>query len=409
MLSFVLGTVSGLTALQGALFFAECLLGARPNPSMPRLGDSAPPLSSGPPSSSRRLPVIAVLVPAHDEELGIAATLDSIRADLWEGDRLVVVADNCGDDTARIAEAHGAEVLIRTNPDERGKGYAIHFAIDALRSNPPEVVVILDADCRVEVGTVGTIAREALRTGCPIQADYLLHAPPGTQPSTQQRISEFALRVRNRVRLRGGRRLGIPSALTGSGMAFPWKVISEAPSMKGNIVEDLALGVELALLGTPPLYCGSAGVSSVLPTGSDAAKTQRSRWESGHLATLFGKVPRLLSRGVTTGRRELLMMGWDLSIPPLSLLVATQGLLVWVGSAALLIHGAWLPLLLSSSGFGFVALGVWAAWRSEGRHVLPARQLLGIPGYALRKLPRYLKFFARGPERNWVRTKREAS
>src|SRR5689334_13809102 len=48
-------------------------------------------------------PRIAVLVPAHDEETGIAATLLSIQAQLRPGDHLVVVADNCQDKTASVA------------------------------------------------------------------------------------------------------------------------------------------------------------------------------------------------------------------------------------------------------------------------------------------------------------------
>src|SRR5262245_51268278 len=56
-------------------------------------------------------PSVAILIPAHDEALGIAATLRSLTAQLETGDRLLVVADNCSDDTARVAAEGGAEVL----------------------------------------------------------------------------------------------------------------------------------------------------------------------------------------------------------------------------------------------------------------------------------------------------------
>ena len=49
----------------------------------------------------------AVLVPAHDEAQGIAATLDGLRAQLQPQDRLLVVADNCSDETAEVAAARG--------------------------------------------------------------------------------------------------------------------------------------------------------------------------------------------------------------------------------------------------------------------------------------------------------------
>ncbi|MFX5714032.1 glycosyltransferase, partial [Acinetobacter baumannii] len=55
-------------------------------------------------------PRIAVLVPAHNEAGGIAEVIAGIRAQLAQGDRVLVVADNCSDDTAAIARAAGAEV-----------------------------------------------------------------------------------------------------------------------------------------------------------------------------------------------------------------------------------------------------------------------------------------------------------
>src|SRR3954468_13749647 len=70
-------------------------------------------------------PRCAVLVPAHDEEAGIARTLGDLLPQLGPGDRLVVVADNCADGTAAVARGAGAEVLERTDPDHRGKGYAL--------------------------------------------------------------------------------------------------------------------------------------------------------------------------------------------------------------------------------------------------------------------------------------------
>ena len=58
-------------------------------------------------------PRVAVLVPAHDEALIISRTLRTILPQMAGGDRLVVVADNCTDDTAALATAEGAEALAR--------------------------------------------------------------------------------------------------------------------------------------------------------------------------------------------------------------------------------------------------------------------------------------------------------
>ena len=68
---------------------------------------------------------IAVLIPAHNESSGIIATLNSIRSQLKLTDRLLVVADNCNDDTAKIAAEYGAEVIERHDANNRGKGFAL--------------------------------------------------------------------------------------------------------------------------------------------------------------------------------------------------------------------------------------------------------------------------------------------
>ena len=93
---------------------------------------------------------LAVLVPAHDEGAVLLQTIADIQMQLRPGDRLLVVADNCADDTAGIARAAGAEVVERHDPDKRGKGYALDFGIRHLALDPPEVVIIIDADCRLK-------------------------------------------------------------------------------------------------------------------------------------------------------------------------------------------------------------------------------------------------------------------
>ncbi|MEO6118556.1 MAG: glycosyltransferase family 2 protein, partial [Methylotenera sp.] len=97
---------------------------------------------------------IAVLIPAHNESSGIIATLNSIRSQLKSKDRLLVVADNCDDDTAAVALANGAEVIERHDTTKRGKGFALDFGIHYLSQNPLDVVIIIDADCILEANAL---------------------------------------------------------------------------------------------------------------------------------------------------------------------------------------------------------------------------------------------------------------
>ena len=108
---------------------------------------------------------VAVLVPAHNESVGVLPSLADIKPQLKVSDNLVVVADNCSDDTAAVAAAAGAEVVIRNDPSRRGKGYALAWGLQHLRSAPPRVVIIIDADCKVPDGAIEQLRRAVTPPG----------------------------------------------------------------------------------------------------------------------------------------------------------------------------------------------------------------------------------------------------
>jgi cellulose synthase/poly-beta-1,6-N-acetylglucosamine synthase-like glycosyltransferase len=348
-------------------------------------------------------PRCAVLVPAHDEEASIARTVKVLLAQLGPGDRLVVVADNCSDRTAEVARGGGATVVERHDPARRGKGYALDYGVRFLESDPPDVVLLVDADCTPGEGAVARLAHAAAVNRCPVQAAYLMDLLPGA--GIKQQVSRFAFRYKNLVRPLGLASLGLPCLLTGTGIAFPWPLLRDAPLASGNIVEDMQLGLDLALAGHPPQFCPEAVVTSELPAGRRTAATQRTRWEHGHLRTLLSQAPRLVVAGLGRRRLDLLGLALELSVPPLSMLF-----LLWAAAGlacGLLgyVAAAWLPaLVLGCSGLAAI-LSVFAAWCKFGREHLPLTSLLAAPVYALWKVPIYAAFFLR-PQRAWVRTAR---
>ena len=380
-------------AVPAAVFLSECLLGALYRP-------RAMPLTAA------DRPRTAILVPAHDEASGIAATVLGLRAQLGEHDTLLVIADNCSDETASLAAASGARVAERHDPERRGKGYALAYGLEQLASAPPEVVVIVDADCSVSAGGIEQLARMALATDRPVQADYVL--TPSSKPSGRSLVSALAFLVKNRVRPRGLAALGMPCLLTGTGMGFPWDVLRKAPPTNDNLVEDMVMGLELALLGHAPRMCPHAQVTSALPEREQAAGAQRKRWEHGHLATLIQHGPRLLIRGITRARLELVALALDLMVPPLSLLAALL-IACWAVAAGAWLLGAspWPLSLLTCDVLALVA-GTLIAWFAYGRELIRARDLLAVPLYVLWKIPLYVMFFVRGKQRGWQRTERSA-
>ena len=345
---------------------------------------------------------IALLVPAHNEEAGVRATVAALLAASPHA-RLLVVAHNCADRTADEARDGGAEVAVLDRPDLRGKGYALAHGRARLASDPPEVVVLIDADCVAEDGAIERLAATARASGRAVQASYLFRSRPGDPPVVQ--ISNFALLVKNLVRQRGARRIGAPALMTGSGMAFPWATFARLDLATGNIVEDLAIGLELVRAGEPPLF-GSAATIWSTPSSERGTRTQRARWEGGFVATARRAALPLISEGARRGRANMVWMGLHLLTPPLTLLlIANSGAAAVLGGVAVTGGPVWaFAVVVGSSGLTLAA--VLAAWVAVGRSVLCAGALVRLPLYFVWKLGLYAGLARRDSTPAWVRTER---
>ena len=349
-------------------------------------------------------PKTTILIPAHNEAEQIKEVIEGLQMQLSDRDRVIVIADNCHDNTAELARSTGVEVLERENKTERGKGYALDYAMQKIKSDPPEVLVILDGDCLVERDTIKNITQKAIATGRPVQAIYLMEQPEN--PSLKDNISMFSIKVKNLVRLLGLNRLGWHSLLTGSGMAFPWSLISQVSLAGSKTTDDMQLTVDLALAGSTPVFCREAVVIGRLMKDKDA-QSQRSRWEHGHLEMILVEVPRLLKAFVTTANFAALGLALDILIPPLSLLVmAWMAIAITVWLVTIFTNISILPAVVISIAGGFLLAGVMLAWVKFGRTDLPLNNLIAIPFYILSKIPIYLKFLVK-PQSRWLKTERD--
>ncbi|MCX8996219.1 glycosyltransferase family 2 protein [Rhizobiaceae bacterium BDR2-2] len=352
-------------------------------------------------------PHAAVLVPAHDEEAVLAGSLAAIRAALADGDRLVVIADNCTDQTARIAAAAGAEVVERNDPVHRGKGYALDAGMQYLASAPPSVVVLIDADCFPAPDAVERLVETAVQTGRPVQSLYLMTAP--ADAAIPVKVAEFTFMLKNKVRQRGLHRLGLPCHLTGSGMAFPWQTLNGLHLAHGHLVEDMKMGLELAVAGSGPVFCEEAVVLSPFPQTATGLQSQRRRWIGGHLTLIAGalvSVPRALARGNIAGAFAALAT----AIPPLTVLAA-----LLVASLLVTTVATWglqpdlLPWGLSVLNITLFLVATLSAWLAFGRAILPAEDLgRAVVLVASRMLKAPFAFFAARRD-GWIRTDRRGS
>jgi cellulose synthase/poly-beta-1,6-N-acetylglucosamine synthase-like glycosyltransferase len=348
---------------------------------------------------------VAIVVPAHNESFHILPTLQCLQAQTANGDRLLVIADNCEDDTASVARRAGVEVLERNNPLLRGKGYALAYGVDALRNDPPDVLIVVDADCTVSVGGIHAMALRCKQSNCPVQMLDLMVAPPGAGLRT--RMLEFAWLIKNKVRPMGSFRLGRTCHLMGTGMALPWEMASHAQFATDHIAEDMKLGVDMAMGGHPTLFLAQAQVTSEFPDNTAVARTQKTRWEHGHLKTLHEELPRLLSHLVRKPSKSILVLAMDLAIPPLAMYFLCLGLLVPLLALGSLISASLTPALtIALTAAASLLTAVLFAWLQHGRRLLSLSDLMTAPFYALWKLPIYVAYFLQHKS-GWIKTARK--
>jgi 1,2-diacylglycerol 3-beta-glucosyltransferase len=373
-----------------------------------------------------------VLIPAHNEEVVLEATLASLAAQNYPKNRfeVIVVADNCSDTTAAIAEASGATVFERTNLEQRGKGFALEWAIQkiAARSDYPcDALVIVDADTEVQADYLRIMASR-LFSGTPAsqwpQRKRVLQGRYGvlnTEESWRSALMAAAFDLVNHVKPLGRDYLGLSVGLKGNGMAFTWATLQAAPWSGSSVTEDIDYGLDLLQFHSIVAgYAPDAIVRAQMPTSGKQASSQRERWERGRYHLLKVRAPKLLLAGLKTRNIRLIDAAFDLIFFPIAELAALH--LLWLGLTTLLFNlGAlllpWLALpALSLFALTFYILGGLRISKAPKEAYIA---LLRAPIYTAWKLILYVLVRLRGGAKKsansasvgsdaleWVRTER---
>jgi cellulose synthase/poly-beta-1,6-N-acetylglucosamine synthase-like glycosyltransferase len=346
---------------------------------------------------------VGVLVPAHNEKETLSNTIINIRNQLRRDDWLLVVADNCSDSTAVVAEHSGADVVVRDDPLRTGKGFALDHGIRHFAENPPRTVIVVDADCQLGDLAVDRLTCVCEATNRPVQALYLMTPDDSAE---RPRVREFAWRVKNWIRPLGLSSAGLPCQLMGTGMAFPWEVIAKAHLSTGALAEDLKLGLELAADGHPPIFCPAAVVTSEFPMSQEGARSQQLRWEQGHLSLMAVEIPRFLMQAIHQRDLNLLVLTLDAAVPPLSLLWAATVFISLISLGAWLLGLPWMTPFLCLSVFAGFTCALICCWLKNGRDLLSVTSALSLGVKSFTKLPLYYRIILQKTSAAWVRTDR---
>jgi 1,2-diacylglycerol 3-beta-glucosyltransferase len=294
-----------------------------------------------------------VVIPAHDEEAVLGLLLGALSRvtyprDLYE---VIVVADNCGDATARIARARGASVLERSDPAHRGKGHALRWALAGLvREARHDAYVILDADSQPAPDLLLHLDA-ALQDGAVAAQAYCVVGNAGESWRTALMAGDLALV--HFLRPLARRRLGTSAGLQGNGVCLTRKVLEAVPWEAVSVAEDHEYHLRLVRAGIRVIFVPEAEVPTVMQARMRDARAQELRWEGGRFRLARIQVPGLLAEAwrQRSWRRSWMCLetALDLTTPPFALLA--------LGTTAFLgLHAAlWLT---GGSATGVLA---WAA------------------------------------------------
>jgi cellulose synthase/poly-beta-1,6-N-acetylglucosamine synthase-like glycosyltransferase len=337
---------------------------------------------------------LAVVIPAHNEAGFIQRCVTSISASAQavEQHEIVVIADNCTDETAALAAEAGARVLIRTDTENRGKGYALRMAFDRLQSEGFNQFLVIDADSIVSPNLVNEVSERLTAGAAAVQCRYRV---ADNTASLRARLMDAAFLAFNVLRPKGRSGWSVSAGIQGNGFGLRGETLQKVPYDAASIVEDLEYHLRLVAASEKVEFIDVATVYGEIPAGGEAARAQRSRWEGGRLRMAREWVPQLAA-GVARGNWRFLEPLLDL----LTLSLAYQVVLLLLALAT--------PFqAYAIAALGLVLVHVLCASFLGERPGRTMAALATAPFYILWKVTTLSSVFSasrRGA--NWVRTGR---
>lgn len=251
----------------------------------------------------------AILIPAHNEELTLPSTLRSCQELDYPRTRydIIVIADNCTDNTARIGREAGATVLERHDVKARGKGQALAWAFERVLHEGYDAFLILDADCRIDRQALNEASRAIVFGALAIQFRYAVSNPDASVISLTTAVGNL---IENDLFYAAKARLGLAVLLRGTGMVLTRELLVAHPWKAFSNTEDAEYSLELLSRGERIAFIQTASVWSDFPENARQLKIQRERWSSGNVAAVKRVGIGMLLRGLWTRQVHLADAGW---------------------------------------------------------------------------------------------------
>jgi len=218
----------------------------------------------------------AILIPAHNEENSISATLQSCGELNYpkEKYKVFVIADNCTDRTADIVRQNGATCFERFDEEKKGKGFALEWGFKQILPEGYDALVVLDADCQLANHALRIFDNYLKKGEKVLQANDAASNPDSNAMSYAVAIGNL---IENRLFYAPKSKLGLAVFLRGTGMVFRREVLDQYPWSAHAIVEDAEYTLRLIKNGIKVNFVNEVKVSSEFPATKDQLRVQRER------------------------------------------------------------------------------------------------------------------------------------
>ena len=279
------------------------------------------------PSASDSAPLhrYAVLIPARNERRVVPHLIDSLRRQDYPAELIdiFVIADNCTDDTAKVARAAGATVFERQESTLVGKGYALDYAMKEIFAHHDQgydAFVVFDADNLVDHRFFTEINR-TFAAGARIITSYRNSKNFGSSWVSSASALWYLRESRflNAVR----RRLNSSCMISGTGFVVARDILERDNGWKYHLLtEDIEFSIDSVIHGEKIVFCEEAMLYDEQPITFHQAWLQRLRWAKGFYQVFRHYGGALAKRLLSCPRKEKLSC-FDLLMMILPAMLAT--------------------------------------------------------------------------------------